>query len=117
MEKGADQVDLQLAEQAAQWVQRLKRLERVTPQDRDEFMAWVKESAAHVRELLLAVNVDDMLARHRSGATERYPSRLRARTLFDVSVNKPGDCVRAGSASAGEPPHAPVPRIGKLPSK
>lgn len=51
----ATSVDRSIAEQAAEWVERMK-----APSDRDraEFMRWIKRSPLHVREVLLAITVD-----------------------------------------------------------
>lgn len=47
--------DRSIAEQAAEWVERLK-----TPsaQRNAEFMRWLKRSPTHVREMLLAMTID-----------------------------------------------------------
>ncbi|HEX7012095.1 MAG TPA: FecR domain-containing protein [Steroidobacteraceae bacterium] len=50
---------LPVAEQAAEWLQRLEQ--GGTPRDRAEFVQWLKESRGHVREVLLAAATDRVL--------------------------------------------------------
>lgn len=48
-----------IAERAHEWLDRLERFR--DPNDRAEFMAWLKESPLHVREVLIATTFDAML--------------------------------------------------------
>ncbi|HEX7115771.1 MAG TPA: FecR domain-containing protein [Steroidobacter sp.] len=50
---------LPMAEQAAEWLQRLER--GGTPRERAEFVKWLKESRGHVREMLLAAATERVL--------------------------------------------------------
>lgn len=52
--------DVIVAERAHEWLDRLER--SVDPNDRAEFMAWLKESPLHVRETLNATTFDTMLS-------------------------------------------------------
>jgi len=51
-----------VAEQAAEW---LLRLGTASAEERREFYAWLKKSPVHVREILLACSVVDLMQQHR----------------------------------------------------
>jgi ferric-dicitrate binding protein FerR (iron transport regulator) len=51
---------LTIAEEAAQWLERLKNADL---SERQEFWMWLLESPAHVREVLVA-NACDLLLKH-----------------------------------------------------
>lgn len=67
-------VKLAIAEKAAEW---LVRLPAADAKERAEFLAWIRESPVHVRELLLAVHCAERL---RNLDTERY---LNVRAFID----------------------------------
>lgn len=51
-----------VAEEASQW---LLRLQSATAEERTEFFQWLKQSPVHVREILLAVSVEELIQRNR----------------------------------------------------
>jgi ferric-dicitrate binding protein FerR (iron transport regulator) len=66
---------LTIAEEAAEW---LERLESADLAERQKFWAWLLESPAHVREILVA-NACDVLLKHaftRSVSASRAPENL-----------------------------------------
>ncbi|MGH8235681.1 MAG: hypothetical protein ACREXP_01515 [Steroidobacteraceae bacterium] len=50
-----------LAEQAAWWIAELRGDPKPSLEKRDEFIAWIRRSPRHVREILLAALIQDML--------------------------------------------------------
>jgi transmembrane sensor len=58
--KGNREEAVLIAERAHEWLDRLERSH--DPNDRAEFMAWLKESPLHVREVLFATTFDAALA-------------------------------------------------------
>lgn len=70
--------DKSIAEQAAEWLKRLKTAKREV---RQEFLDWLSESPLHVREVLLALTLDTELRLY----FRRH--RMDAKAILDSAVN------------------------------
>jgi transmembrane sensor len=92
---------LRAAEQAAEWLERLKT---AGPQDRAAYLAWLRESSMHVREMLLATAWDrvlDDLERGRPSTASSAPTNIES--------PKPRK-----TSSLQRHSHAPLPHLWKV---
>ena len=85
-----------IAREAANWVQRLKT---ATPKDRAEFGRWLRESRAHVREMLLATSWATVL-QHLGHEHRVDVARVKAAAANVVSVGPRRTSAPEGRARA-----------------
>jgi transmembrane sensor len=73
---------LRIAEQAAEWLERLKT---AGPQERAAYLAWLRESRLHVREMLLATAWDRVLDDLERGKSKTVIDPPRPPTLLPAA--------------------------------
>jgi transmembrane sensor len=79
-----------IAEQANQWLHRLHAAD-LRQDEREAFVEWLRQSPLHVREVLIAFSLDDVLQRARIRVADSTLHEDRASNIIELSVLPPSD--------------------------